>query len=42
MPWWLYRNLTDGDLNAIVAYLRSLKAVRNDITKPENHFPLGG
>jgi mono/diheme cytochrome c family protein len=42
MPWWLYRNLTDDDLNAIVAYLRSLKPVKNDITKSENHFPLGG
>lgn len=42
MPWWLYRNLTDDDLNAIVAYLRSLDAVNNDIYKPENQFPLGG
>jgi mono/diheme cytochrome c family protein len=42
MPWWLYRNLTDADLDAIVAYLRSLKPVKNDIFKKENQFPLGG
>jgi mono/diheme cytochrome c family protein len=42
MPWWLYRNLTPGDLDAIVAYLRSLPPVKNDILRSENQFPLGG
>ena len=42
MPWWIYRNLTPSDLDAIVAYLRSLPPVKNDILLAENHFPLGG
>jgi hypothetical protein len=42
MPWWLYRNLTPGDLDAIVAYLRSLKPVKNDVLAKDNQFPLGG
>ena len=31
MPWPAYRHLTDGDLNAIYAYLRTLKPVKNRI-----------
>lgn len=42
MPWWLYKNLTEKDLNAIVAYLRSLKPVKSDINDLKTHFPLGG
>ena len=42
MPWWLYQNLTPEDLDAIVAYLRSLEPVQNDIHAKENQFPLGG
>jgi hypothetical protein len=41
MPWWIYKNLTPSDLDAIVAYVRSLKPVRNDVYLAENHFPLG-
>jgi mono/diheme cytochrome c family protein len=29
MPWTQYRNMTDDDLKAIYAYLRTLKPVRN-------------
>ena len=42
MPWWLYRNLAPSDLDAIVAYLRSLPAVKSNIYLAENQFPLGG
>jgi mono/diheme cytochrome c family protein len=42
MPWWIYKNLTPSDLDAVVAYLRSLPPVKNDIYLAENHFPLGG
>lgn len=42
MPWFLYRNMTDADLNDIVAYLRSLQPIHNNVFAPENLFPLGG
>jgi mono/diheme cytochrome c family protein len=42
MPWWLYRNLAPSDLDAIVAYLRSLPPVKSNIYLPENQFALGG
>ena len=29
MPWWIYRNLTDEDLKAIFAYLRTVPAVKH-------------
>jgi mono/diheme cytochrome c family protein len=29
MPWWLYRNMTDEDLKAVFAYLRTLKPVKH-------------
>lgn len=31
MPWWGYRNMTDEDLKAIFAYLRTLKPVYNEV-----------
>ena len=31
MPWYDYAKLTDGDLKAIFAYLKSLKPVRNKV-----------
>ena len=36
MPWWHFRNLTDDDLRAMFAYLRTLKPVthRVDNTEP--------
>ena len=42
MPWWIYKNLAPSDLDAIVAYLRSLTPVKNNIYLAENQFPLGG
>jgi mono/diheme cytochrome c family protein len=42
MPWYVYRNLTQADVAAVIAYLRSLPAVRNDVRLAENQFPLGG
>lgn len=40
MPWPEYQNMTDSDIWSIVAYLKSLKAVKN--TVPENTNPQGG
>ena len=36
MPWWLFRNMTDDDLKAVFAYLRTLKPVHHlvDNTEP--------
>jgi cytochrome c553 len=37
MPWTVYRNMTDEDLKAIYAYLRTLKPVRNAVrASPRN------
>jgi hypothetical protein len=38
MPWTAYANLTESDLDAIIAYLRSVPPVYNKIPPPE---PLG-
>lgn len=35
MPFELYRDLSDTDARAIVAYIRSVPAVRNEIPRPE-------
>ncbi len=40
MPVGLYRDLSDNDVKAIVAYLRSVKAVRNAVPKSEYRMPL--
>jgi len=34
MPWQASRGLTDGDLKAIFAYLRSLPAIENNVPAP--------
>lgn len=31
MPYWLYHNLTDADADAIVAYLRSIAPIANEV-----------
>jgi mono/diheme cytochrome c family protein len=31
MPWWAYRNMTDDDLKAVFAYLRTLKPVKHRV-----------
>jgi Cytochrome c len=35
MPWHIYRNMTDGDLNAIFAYLKTLKPVKHVVDNTE-------
>ena len=34
MPWPVYRNLTDEDLEAVFAYLQSLPPIRNQVPQP--------
>ena len=34
MPWWAFRNLTDDDLSAIYAFLRTIPAIRNRVPEP--------
>jgi mono/diheme cytochrome c family protein len=34
MPWQMYRNLTDDDLKAVYAYLRTIKPVHNRVPEP--------
>ena len=38
MPWPVYRNMTDADTWAIVAYLRSIKPVRNIVPKSQGDW----
>ena len=40
MPFGLYRGLSDRDVNAIVAYLRVVKPVRNQVPKSVYRMPL--
>jgi mono/diheme cytochrome c family protein len=40
MPIGLYRGISDGDAAAIVAYIRSLPAVKNKVAKSEYRMPL--
>ncbi len=40
MPIGLYRHMSDTDVKAIVAYLRSVKPVRNAIPKSQYNIPL--
>ncbi len=39
MPWPTFRNMTDDDLHALVAYLRSLKPVHNVVPVSEGPNP---
>ena len=34
MPWPVIRNLTDDDLKAIFAYLKTIKPIRNKVPEP--------
>lgn len=34
MPWFNYRKMTDEDLNAVFAYLQSLKPIANEVPIP--------
>jgi mono/diheme cytochrome c family protein len=44
MPWWVFRNMTDDDLKAVFAYLRTLKPVHHlvDNTEPPTQCKLCG
>ncbi|MGA2591905.1 MAG: cytochrome c [Bryobacteraceae bacterium] len=35
MPWWTFRNMTDDDLKAVFAYLRTLKPVHHRVDNTE-------
>lgn len=35
MPWQMYRNLTDDDLKAVYAYLRTVKPIHNRVPDPQ-------
>lgn len=42
MPYHVYNGMADADLDAVVAYLRSVKAIRNEVparTVPTDGFP---
>ena len=34
MPWPVYRNMTDDDLKAVFAFLRTVPAVNNHVPEP--------
>jgi mono/diheme cytochrome c family protein len=34
MPWFNYREMSDDDLRAVFAYLRTLKPIRNEVPQP--------
>ncbi len=40
MPFWLYRGIADDDVNAMVAYLRTVKPVKNKVPDSVYHMPL--
>jgi mono/diheme cytochrome c family protein len=44
MPWWVFRNMTDEDLTALYAYLKTLKPVshRVDNSLPATLCPMDG
>jgi hypothetical protein len=31
MPWWIFRNMSDEDLQSLFAYLRTVKPVHNRV-----------
>ena len=40
MPFWLYRNISDNDVKAIVAYLRTVKPVLNKVARSQYKIKL--
>lgn len=36
MPWYFYRNMTDEDLKAVYAYIRTLKPVKHTVDNTES------
>ena len=41
MPWPMYRNLSDEDLKAIFAYLKTIPPIRNKVPDPVPPTPAG-
>jgi cytochrome c553 len=41
MPWPMYRNLSDEDLKAIFAYLKSIPPIKNKVPDPVPPAPAG-
>lgn len=41
MPWPVFRNMTDDDIWSIVAYLRNIKAVQNEVPESQGPGPNG-
>ena len=39
MPWWVYGNMTDDDLKALFAYLRTLQPVHHEVDNTETPVP---
>lgn len=35
MPWEMFRNMTDGEVKAIFAYLKSIKPIKNPVPAPQ-------
>jgi len=40
MPYYLYRRLSDNDVKAIVAYLRTVKPIKNQVPRSQYKIPL--
>ena len=40
MPWFYHREMTDDDLRAVFAYLRSLRPVANLVAQPLPPAPM--
>src|SRR5262249_62044770 len=42
MPWATFRNMTDGDLRAIYAYLKTVPPVKHSVdnTEPPSYCPI--
>jgi mono/diheme cytochrome c family protein len=40
MPYSLYRELSDEDVEAVVAYVRTIPAIRNTVAEPRLEFPM--
>lgn len=34
MPWQMYKNMTDGEIKAVFAYLKSIKPIKNVVPQP--------
>ena len=42
MPWQMYKNMTDDELRAIFAYLKSTKPIKNVVPQPQPPVSAGG